>query len=332
MVGAGVGTPAVAATPPPTVGFAFVGDTILGNTPQLPANPDRYVAPVVTSLRSHSDVVFANLEGTLTSGGTSKCTGGSGGTCYAFRNPPSYAHVFAHAGVAVLNLANNHSYDYGADGLRATRRAIADARMHYTGLPGQITYLNVHSTRIAFVAFAPYARTNNLLDLAQAARLIRRAHAHAAIVVVYMHAGAEGAAADHVTGREEHFAGEDRGNPQRFAHMAIDNGAGLVVASGPHALRGLEFYRHRLIDYSLGDFVNYRNFSSSGTLSRSLILHVTLTTRGAFGSAQLTSVRLDRGGRASIGGDAMGFVAKLSRQDFAEHAARISRTGRISDP
>jgi Putative enzyme of poly-gamma-glutamate biosynthesis (capsule formation) len=45
-----------------------------------------------------------------------------------------------------------------------------------------------------------------------------------------------------VTGREEIYLGEDRGNPEAFAHMAIDAGASLVIASGPHVLRGMQFY------------------------------------------------------------------------------------------
>ena len=323
--------PAAAATTP-TVTFAFVGDTILGNTPQVPSDPQAYLAPVAKTLSTGSDVVFANLEGTLTTSGTSKCPGGSTSTCYAFRNPPSFARALAGSGFGVLNLANNHSYDYGATGLRSTENAITGAGMRYTGLPGQITYVKRHGVHIAFVAFAPYGRTNNLLDLSAAARLIRRAHSQAGIVVVYMHAGAEGSSADHVTGGEEHYAGEDRGNPKRFAHMAVDNGADLVVASGPHVLRGMEFYKNRLIAYSLGDFANYHNFSSSGSLSRSLVLHVTLGPHGAFKDAQLTSVQLARGGRASVGGDSLGFVSSLSRHDFGAHAARITKSGRVFAP
>jgi poly-gamma-glutamate capsule biosynthesis protein CapA/YwtB (metallophosphatase superfamily) len=335
VVVAGLATtaaPPVAAATVSTVTFSFAGDTILGNTPQLPRDPARYLAPVAGALRANSDVVFGNLEGDLTNGGTSKCPGGSGGYCYAFRNPPSFARAYAGAGFTMLGLANNHSYDFGSTGLRSTERAIGDAGMRYTGMPGQISYLTRHHIRIAFVAFAPYGRTNNLLDLDNAARLVRRARSHAAIVVVYMHAGAEGSSADHVTGREEHYAGEDRGNPRRFAHLVIDNGASLVVASGPHVLRGIEFYNKRLIDYSLGDFAGYRNFSTAGTLSRSVILHVTLTSRGLFRSAQLTSVRLASDGRAAVGGDAVAFVASLSRHDFAARAARISRSGRVLPP
>lgn len=323
--------PATAATPS-TVTFAFVGDTILGNTPQLPSDPARYLSPIVKTLRTGSDVVFANLEGTLTNTGPSKCPNGQTSTCYAFRNPPSFARAYAKAGVTVLSLANNHSHDFGDTGLRSTEHAIGNAGMRYTGMPGQITYLRRNGVRIAFVAFAPYGRTNNLLDLSTAAKLIRRARSNAAIVVVYMHAGAEGASADHVNGAEEHYAGEDRGNPQRFAHMAVNNGASLVVASGPHVLRGMEFYKHRLIDYSLGDFANYHNFSSSGALSRSVVLHVTLNARGAFVSGQLTSIRLAGGGRATVGGDSTPFVSSLSRHDFASHAARIRKNGQILAP
>jgi poly-gamma-glutamate capsule biosynthesis protein CapA/YwtB (metallophosphatase superfamily) len=328
-VAAATVTPAVASTAP-SVTFSFVGDTILGNTPRVPADPARYLAPVTKALRTGSDLAFANLEGTFTSTGTSKCPNGSGGSCYAFRNPPSFARAFASAGFGVLNLANNHSYDYGATGLRSTETAITNAGMRYTGLPGQITYVKRHGVRIAFVAFAPYGRTNNLLDLSAAARLIRKAHGQAPIVVVYMHAGAEGSAADHVTGREEYYVGEDRGNPRRFAHLAIDNGASLVIASGPHVLRGAEFYKRHLIDYSLGNFANYGNFSSAGTLSRSVILQVTLTAKGGFQDAHLTSVTLSRGGRASVGGGSIRFVRSLSRSDFGTAAARISRAGRIS--
>ena len=316
----------------PTVSFSFVGDTILGNTPRVPSNPGAYLAPIAKPLSSDSDVVFGNLEGTLTAGGTSKCPAGSTSTCYTFRNPPSFARSLASAGFGVLNLANNHSYDYGSAGLRSTENAITKAGMRYTGLPGQITYLKRHGVHIAIVAFAPYGRTNNLLDLSAAARLIRRAHSQAGIVVVYMHAGAEGSNADHVTGREEHYAGEDRGNPKRFAHMAIDNGANLVVASGPHVLRGMEFYKNRLIAYSLGDFANYYNFSSAGTLSCSLVLHVTLGPHGGFKNAQLVSVQLARNGHATVGGDSLGFVSSLSRQDFGTHAARVRRDGRVLAP
>jgi hypothetical protein len=311
-----------------TTVFSFVGDTILGDTPKLPSDPYTYLSPVIPQIRKGVDVGFANLEGTLTSSSAAKCSGGS--ACYTFRNPPSYAHVFARAGYDVLNLANNHSHDFGATGLTDTQNAIRGADIRYTGLPGQITYLARNGIRVAFVGFAPYSNTNNLLDLSTAAQLIRRANANAAIVVVYMHAGAEGTDAEHVTGHEEHYVGEDRGNPKKFAQMAIDNGASIVVASGPHVMRGMEFYRHRLVAYSLGDFASFHNFNTSGVLGHSGVLRVTLTKTGGFRAARLVSVSLDSGGHATVGGGSVAFVRSLSDSDFGAAAARLSSSGVVS--
>src|SRR6478672_8086385 len=52
------------------------------------------------------DVVIGNLEGTLATGGYSKC-GPSSTDCFAFRAPPSYARVLRQAGFTMMNVANN---------------------------------------------------------------------------------------------------------------------------------------------------------------------------------------------------------------------------------
>src|SRR5206468_4789223 len=126
----------------------------------------------------------------------------------------------------------------------------------------------------------PYPAASNLLALPQARPLGVKAATKADLVVVYMHAGAEGSDKQHGTRREEYAFGEDRGNPYRFAHMAIDNGADLVIASGPHVLRGMQFYHQHLIAYSMGNFANYHNFNSSGVLALSCVLRVTLSPTG----------------------------------------------------
>ena len=146
-----------------------------------------------------------------------------------------------------------------------------------------------------------------------------------------MHAGAEGSDAVHVTGLEEHFAGEDRGNPQAFAHAAVDAGADLVVASGPHVLRGMEFYHRRLIAYSLGNFAGYHNFTGGGNLSLSGVLRVTLAEDGTFVTGRLVSLRLDGDGRPvpDPSHDALDLVAGLSRADFGRRAARFTPAGVI---
>ncbi len=149
-----------------------------------------------------------------------------------------------------------------------------------------------------------------------------------------MHAGAEGSDADHVTGAEEDYLGEDRGNAEAFAHAAIDDGANLVVASGPHVLRGMQWYKGSLIAYSLGNFAGYQNFATSGDLDLSMILHVTLSGTGVFQSAHVTSLVLSGDAEPSVdsSGQAASFVNQLSTQDFGIGAAHIEANGDLLSP
>ncbi len=320
-------------TPPAITSFTLsaVGDTDLGNTPQLPANPSAYFAPVKAALAAN--IVFGNLEGTMTNGGRSKC-GATSSECYAFRVPPSFAPVYRAAGFTVLNSANNHSYDFGAQGQADTTAALKAAGIVQAGLPGQIGVVRVHGVSVAFVDFAPYYLTNNLLVASQESQLIAQAKREAKVVIVYMHAGAEGTAADHVTRQNEYFYGENRGNPYVFAHTAIDEGADLVIASGPHVLRGMQWYKGRLIAYSLGDFTNYDAFASVGDLSLSAVLHVTMNSHGVISAASVVPLTIQQGGQAVPDPThaTWSFMNQLSREDFAASAALIDARGHLAIP
>lgn len=315
----------------PSVTLSAVGDTDLGSTPQVPANPAAYFAPVKAALSA--DVVFGNLEGTMTTATTSKCASHSS-ECFAFKVPPSFATAYRAVGFSVLNSANNHSYDFGARGEADTSAALRMAGIVQAGLPGQIGVVHVRGISVAFVDFAPYYLTNNLLDFTRAAQLIAQAKREAQVVIVYMHAGAEGPSADHVTRATEYFYGENRGNPYDFAHAAIDDGADLVIASGPHVVRGMQWYRGRLIAYSLGDFTNYDAFATVGDLSLSAVLHVTLTARGAITAASVTPLLIRPGGQAVVDPTraTWGFMNRLSTEDFAGSAALIGTHGQVVIP
>jgi hypothetical protein len=117
--------------PNPSFTLSAVGDTDLGDTPQLPADPVAYFAPVKAALAA--DIVFGNLEGTMTTATTSKC--GAGSTeCYAFKVPPSFAQAYRATGFTVLNSANNHSYDFGAQGEADTSAALKAVGIVQAGL------------------------------------------------------------------------------------------------------------------------------------------------------------------------------------------------------
>jgi hypothetical protein len=322
--------PARPKVPEGVVAIVATGDIVMGSTPTLPPDGGRsFFSDVQTDLAG--DVVLGNLEGTLSTGGQSKCGAGST-NCFAFQTPPSYARWLQQAGFTVMNLANNHAFDYGARGLRQTTGALTRAGLEWTGRPGQIAVQKVGGIRVAVVGFAPYPWAQSLTDIAAAKRLVRRAGQRADVVVVTMHAGAEGSDREHVTRSTERFLGENRGNPVRFAHAVVDAGADLVVGHGPHVMRGMEWYKARLIAYSLGNFAGYKVFALGGPLSTSGILRVTLRGDGKFEAGRLVPTHLVGAGLPAIdpAEAAHGLVRTLSREDFGARAVKISPDGILS--
>jgi poly-gamma-glutamate capsule biosynthesis protein CapA/YwtB (metallophosphatase superfamily) len=313
------------------VTISAVGDIVMG-TPTYGLPPDGgagFFAEVGDALAA--DVVLGNLEGTLTTASGSKCGRGSA-NCFAFQTPPGYARWLDRAGFTVLNLANNHAFDYGARGLRDTVDALERIGMAYTGRPGEVAHQQVGKLDVAVIGFASYPWAQSLLDLGAARALVRQADEAADVVVVTFHGGAEGADRQHVPKGTEWFLGENRGDVRRFAHAVVDAGADLVVGHGPHVLRGMEFRKGRLIAYSLGNFGGYRVFNLDGPSAISGILRVTLRGDGSFAAGRLVPTMLDGPGvpRLDPAERAHGVVRQLSRDDVGRRGVRISRTGWIT--
>jgi hypothetical protein len=279
-----------------------------------------------------ADLAIGNLEGTLTTTGSARCVADAAAGCFVFRGSPSWSGALRRVGFTALNVANNHALDFGAEGQRETLAALRRAGIAYDGLPGQITYLRPRGVSVALIGVAPYPWAQELLDISGTQRLVRRAARRADVVIVYMHAGAEGEQAAHVTRGEETYLGERRGNPVAFAHAMIDAGADLVFASGPHVLRGLQWYRGHLIAYSLGNLAGTNTLSTAGLLADSALLHVTLDSRGRLVAGSLIPLRLDARGTPSYDGKrgSLDLMRRLSKEDFGGSAVRIAATGKFS--
>jgi hypothetical protein len=317
--------PATGATP---IDVAYVGDTVMGSLPYgLPADGGASFFSQVDELLV-GDIVLGNLEGTLTTRGSSKCGAGSS-NCFAFRTPPSYARWLKDAGFTVMNLANNHANDFGPVGLSDTVAALRRVGIRNTGRPGTQATVTAGGQKVAILGFASYTWSDSLTDIARAKRRVQRAARTAPIVIVTFHGGAEGSDKTRVPRGTESFLGENRGDLRRFTHAVIDSGADLVVGSGPHVMRGMELYRGRLIAYSMGNFAGYAVFSLGGVLSTSGVLQVTLNPDGTFRSGRLRPTQLVGEGTPAPGGDGIDLVRSLSRQDFGTRAPRIDARGVI---
>jgi len=276
-----------------TITIKAVGDIVLGTTwpeDRIPADVEpRFFAGVAKQL-SGGDIVFGNLEGALTDGGETK-KDPSRGTQYAFRMPTRYAGILRDAGFNVLGLANNHSSDFGPEGLEDTLSAIESQGMLAVGMQNEIVYQEIRGIRIAWIGFSYLGLHNSIHDLNALVRLVARAKQSARLVIVTFHGGAEGSDALRVRDEQEKYLGENRGNLVRFARTAVESGADLVLGHGPHVLRGVECYWQKLIVYSLGNFVGYQAFSIKRAAAISAILDITLDEDGWLRRVEFHPVR-----------------------------------------
>ncbi|WP_018352227.1 CapA family protein [Longispora albida] len=305
------------------------GDVIMGTLPgSLPANGGK---DFFKRVELTGDLIMGNLETPFAEDtGYKKC--GPGGGCGQFWLPPSYAGHLKAAGFQLMNVANNHTLDQGPSGLASTRKALDAQGIKATGGIGEITVMEAKGVKVAVLGFAPYPQHNSLLDIPKAAQLVAKAKQQAQLVVVQMQIGAEGPQYTHVKPGTEMFLGENRGDPVAFARAMVDAGADLIIGHGPHVLRGMEFYKGRLIAYSMGNFAGYKVLASSGPNGVGGIVSATLRPDGSWVSGKLVPTVMVDGGypAADPKKQAIKMVRDLSQADLKASAPKIAEDGSLS--
>jgi hypothetical protein len=144
-------------------------------------------------------------------------------------------------------------------------------------------------------------------------------------LIVTMHLGAEGAAAQRTRDTLETYGRERRGNPVAFARVAVESGAKLVIGHGPHVVRAVEWQGDALVAYSLGNLVTYGPFSLRAPLDRGAIACATLGADGGVRSATLRPTRQRPPGlvAADVSGRALWLADSLARLDFPRSRPRF---------
>jgi len=278
-----------------SVRMVFGGDIVLGNNyvvDNIPASWDeRYFAGVRGYIKD-ADIAFGNLEGVLSERGETTKTPGNGRQ-FAFRMPSRYATLLREEGFDIMNVANNHAYDFGESGFRDTIRNLEASGIAYVGPHDHLASLSVRGLDIAMLGFSYSSRFPSVFDLDESAERVRQAKAQGNFVIVTFHAGAEGPAAIWHENKDEMFFGENRGNVVIFARAMVDAGADLVIGHGPHVLRAVECYKDRPIAYSLGNFVGVGGLSAKKMAAVSALLEVKVDTHGALQSLELIPLRFN---------------------------------------
>ena len=233
------------------------------------------LAPIVLE----SDLFVANLECPLIAAPSPILKTGP-----ALGVPTECARGLKNLGVHALSLANNHSMDHGPEGLDTTIDAC-----HTQGIPvfgagqtlaatQQLWKTEVNGLRVGVLGMAEREWSiadrrrpgANPIDLATFVRTMRQARTELDVIIVMLHAGAEG---------------YELPSPglQATSRFLVEEGANLVVSQHSHCVGSYEFYQGQLIVYGQGNFIfDYPTHGAKGQHGVLISLDIEADGRRAF--------------------------------------------------
>ncbi|MED1954065.1 CapA family protein [Brevibacillus centrosporus] len=244
---------------------AFAGDIMLDKSVgvQIGRNGVDYPFLKTAAFLKQADLTIGNLETSVSTRGQAQQKE------YTYRSKPQTLQGLVNAGFDVVNLANNHSLDYGMDALFDTMEHLKKYQLGYVG-----------GGKNEAEAFAPYIRTikgkrvaviglshvlpnrqwfagKNKPGLAHAysyepmLSYVKKAVAQSDITIVVMHWNLE------YKDYPEPYARE-------VARKLIDSGVDAVLGSHSHSVMGVEYYKNVPIYYSVGNFVFTTSYNPKG--------------------------------------------------------------------
>ncbi|MCI9226933.1 MAG: CapA family protein [Dorea sp.] len=194
--------------------------------------PD-YFFQNVRSVLAADDLSIVNMEGTLTTSDQRQ------DKRFAFKAPPEYAAILSGSSVEAANMANNHSRDYGDSSYTDTIAALENAGIPTFGFE-RAKLLKIKGVKVGVTGV--YELADHLEKQQQVKENIAALkEAGAKLIIINFH-----------WGNEREYTPTDI--QKTLAHLAIDEGADLVIGHHPHVLQGIERYKDKYIAYSLGNF------------------------------------------------------------------------------
>lgn len=211
-------------------------------------------------LRS-ADIAMVNLESPVTLRGMPVQKP------FNFRVRPASVAALLPAGISIVNIANNHIFDYGPEGLFDTFSYLDSLKIFYVGAGRNLKEAHrgvvreIRGIRIGFLGYygggeapgatktGPGVARRSIREISEDIDSLRTRDS-VGYVVVNLHWGTE-------------LADSPDSDQQIFAHRVIDAGADAIIGHHPHILQGIEQYHGGVIVYSLGNFLFGGNSRSS---------------------------------------------------------------------
>ncbi len=243
---------------------SFTGDCTLASQHGTWSNANSFIKIIgtnysypfskVKSVLEQDDMTLVNFEGVLTNYNVPVSKE------YNFRASPEKVNILTSGSVEAVNLANNHSMDYGQQGYDDTIAALKSKEIVYAGHGEVTTYTTTSGIKIGMVGYKFIKSSSTFASNVQKLR-----DQGCDIIIFSMHWGTEGS---YGTTAEQ----------ESMAKAAIDAGADIVVGHHPHVLEKIATYKGKYILYSLGNFVFGGNTNPSD--KDTAIVQATFTTVG----------------------------------------------------
>ncbi|MDT4994126.1 MAG: hypothetical protein QOH97_4018 [Actinoplanes sp.] len=296
----------------PEIVLTFAGDVHFEKrVAELLKAPATTFGPAAKQL-AQGDLTLVNLETPITTRGKAEVK------TYLFRAPDASVAAMKAAGIDAVTLANNHSMDYGRQGLTDTLDKAKKGGLGTIGAGRTIgeafTPLRrtVKGVKIAVFGFSQidelateWAATPDTPGLAmafdtqRAYAAVRAARADSDLVVVLPHWGIEGDRCP--TSRQRDFAAG-----------LIDAGADIIVGAHTHVLQGAGRSGAAYVAYGLGNFLWYSSGLYQPFSARAGILQLTVSKREVIKSSFTPTVMTDTGQSRVL----TGWQANLARRNL----------------
>lgn len=219
--------------------LSFAGNCVLGGTPSDSSSAsfvnvvgEDYGYPFrnVAKYFQEDEFTFLDLECVLADSGDPTQSG------TVFRGPSAYAKILTEGGVDAVSLANDHTDDFGQAGYDSTKAALEAEGIPYSEKNSYLLHTTKNGLKIGIytvsVKFDRWSMQQAISKMNQEG---------ADLIVVFFHWGESAAYVPNMTQINN-------------AHSAIDNGADIVIGTNPQLLQSMEYYKHGLICYSIGNF------------------------------------------------------------------------------
>jgi len=192
-----------------------------------------YFCENIRSAFEDSDCVIANLECILSD---NKNLVRRTSQQYGYKGRAEFTSIIKASNIDVVNLANNHTYDYSDEGYNDTINILNGEKIDYYGNE-TVLIKSINGIKVGFVGTVGeyrLAAVKSGLDYLTENEVL--------IKIVTFHWG----------NMDERVANATQ---IAAAHYAIDNGADLVIGHHPHVLQAIEIYKGKYIAYSIGNFI-----------------------------------------------------------------------------